>query len=65
MGTYERGDDIRVEFADEATGIGEWMWVRVEGCDDEKRLVLGRLDNEPWNSYGKTVKLGSKLAVWL
>ena len=28
--TYERGDYVKVEFPDEATGIGEWMWVRVE-----------------------------------
>ena len=25
---YEAGDYIKVEFPDEATGVGEWMWVR-------------------------------------
>jgi hypothetical protein len=39
------------------------MWLRVEGCDDEKRLVYGVLDNEPLNEYGGKVKLGSQLAV--
>jgi hypothetical protein len=58
VGTYERDDYVKVEFSDETTGIGEWMWIRVEGCDDEKRLVFGRLDNEPLNSYGKNSGAG-------
>jgi hypothetical protein len=49
---YERGDYVKVEFPDETTGIGEWMWVRVTDCDDEKKLVFGMLDNEPVNDYG-------------
>ena len=59
---YERGDYVKVEFPDEATGIGEWMWVLVESCDDEKRLVFGKLDNVPVNDYAG-VRLGSQLAV--
>ena len=61
--TYERGDYVKVEFPDEATGIGEWMWVRVESCDDEKRLLFGVLDNQPLNDYGGKLKLGTQLAV--
>lgn len=34
MSTYEPGDYIRVEFSDESTGVGEWMWVKVQSCDD-------------------------------
>jgi hypothetical protein len=60
---YERGDYVKVEFPDETTGIAEWMWMVVESCDDEKRLVFGRLDNEPVNDYAGKVKLGSQLAV--
>jgi hypothetical protein len=63
MPTYNRGDYVKVEFPDEATGIGEWMWVRVHHCDDEKQLVFGALDNEPVNQYGDTIALGSELAV--
>ena len=37
MPTYQRGDFVKVEFADETTGIGEWMWVRVQRCDDAPR----------------------------
>jgi hypothetical protein len=60
---YEPGDHVKVEFPDETTGIGEWIWMIVDHCDDERRLVYGTLDNEPVNDYGGKVKLGSQLAV--
>jgi hypothetical protein len=63
MPTYEHGDYVKVEFPDEATGIGEWMWVRVNHCDDEKKLVFGMLDNEPVNDYDGKIELGSELAI--
>lgn len=63
MARYEHGDYVKVEFPDEATGIGEWMWVRVDRSDDEKQLVFGTLDNEPLNDYGGKLKLGSELAI--
>jgi hypothetical protein len=62
MSTCERGDYVKVEFPDETTGVGEWMWVRVEGCDDKKKLVFGTLDNEPVNDYDGKPE-GSQLAV--
>jgi hypothetical protein len=60
MPTYERGDYVKVEFQDETTVIGEWMWVRVHNCDDEKQLVFGTLDNEPLNDYEGKVELASQ-----
>lgn len=63
MTTYEQGDFVKVEFPDEATGIGEWMWVRVDRCDYEKRLVFGVLDSAPLNNYENKLTLGSELAV--
>lgn len=60
---YERGDYVKVEFPDEATGIGEWMWVRITRCDEEKQVVFGILDNEPVNDYEGKLGLGSELAV--
>jgi hypothetical protein len=60
---YERGDYVKVEFPDEATGIGEWMWMIVDHTDDKKRLVYGVLDNEPLNDYSGKVKRSSQLAV--
>jgi hypothetical protein len=63
MPTYEKGDFIKVEFPDDSTGIGEWMWVRVDRCDDEKRLVLGTLDSVPLNSYDGRLTPGKELAI--
>jgi hypothetical protein len=60
---YERGDYVKVEFPDEATGVGEWMWMIVDHTDDKKRLVFGTLDNEPVKNYGGKVKFGAQLAV--
>ena len=60
---YERGDYVKVEFPDAATGISEWMWVRITGCDEEKQVVFGTLDNIPLNDYGDNVGLGSELAI--
>lgn len=63
MPRYERGDYVKVEFSDKATGIGEWMWMRVDRCDDRRQLVFGQLDNEPVNDYGVNLQPGSELAV--
>lgn len=63
MSIYESGDYVKVEFPDEATGIGEWMWVRVHHCDDAKRVVFGTLDNAPVNDYEGKIELGSALLV--
>ena len=52
-----------MEFSDEAIGIGEWMWVRVDRCEHEKRLVFGRLDNVPLNDYTGKAMLRSQLAA--
>jgi hypothetical protein len=56
MPTYERGDYVKVEFPDEATGVGEWMWVRVDSCDDARRMVFGVLDSVPLD-YGRKLHL--------
>jgi hypothetical protein len=63
MPSYEPGDYVKAEFRDDKTGESEWMWVRVDSCDDENRLVFGHLDSVPLLEYGGKVKLGSQLAV--
>jgi hypothetical protein len=35
------GIKARPPAPDEATRVGEWMWVRVNSCDDLKQLVFG------------------------
>jgi hypothetical protein len=34
MAKYESGDYVKAEFKDDKTGESEWMWVRVDSCDD-------------------------------
>jgi hypothetical protein len=63
MPRYAAGDYIKVEFPDEVTGVGEWMWVRVQSCDDAKELVFGTLDNAPINDASGKLKLGTELAI--
>ena len=63
MSKYQSGDYVKVEFPDEVTGVGEWMWVRVVHSDDEQRVLFGVLDSEPVNVQECNVKLGSQLAV--
>lgn len=63
MTTYANGDYVKAEFRDEGSSEVEWMWVRVESCDDEKRVVFGQLDSVPVLDYGQRLKLGSQVAV--
>ncbi len=62
MGKYNKGDHVKIEIVDERSGaLAEWMWMLVDTSDDERRLVFGRLDNEP--IANSDVKLGQQLAV--
>jgi hypothetical protein len=63
MSLYKAGDYIKVEFQDETTGVGEWMWVRVHRCDDARQIVFGTLDNVPINDESRKLRLGTELAV--
>jgi hypothetical protein len=60
---YQTGDYVKVEFEGQPGMPGEWMWVRVDNCDDQNQLVYGTLDNEPVDNYKGKIKLGSELAV--
>jgi hypothetical protein len=62
MPVYEAGDYVKVEFSDERGSGGEWTRVKVEDCDEESRLVFGRLDSVPV-LHAETLKLGQELAV--
>jgi hypothetical protein len=60
---YNQGDYIKVEFDSSDNGLpGEWMWVRVHHCDEERQLVFGTLDNEPVVN-ARDLQLGEDLAV--
>lgn len=61
MGKYKKGDHVKIEVEDKQFGIGEWMWMLVDGSDDDRQLVFGKLDNEPIANPDLT--LGQQLAV--
>ncbi len=58
----EPGDHVKFEIKDEKTGESEWMWLKVDYCDESKRLVFGSLDTEPVVS-SSGLKVGQHMAV--
>ena len=44
---FESGDYVKFEIKDEKTGESEWMWLRIDYCDEPKRVVFGWLDSQP------------------
>jgi hypothetical protein len=63
MADYKPGDCVKVEFTDDRTGESEWMWVKVDRCDDGRRIVYGLLDNEPVAAFREKLRLGQEVAV--
>jgi len=61
MSKYKRGDYVKIEVRDEATRESEWMWLLVADSDDDRRLVFGKLDNQP--IVNTDMRLGMELAV--
>ncbi len=61
MSTYNSGDHVKAEFADELSGESEWMWVEVDHSDDENRLGFCRLDSQP--ILNTNLKVGQELAI--
>ncbi len=47
MAAYSFGDLIKVEVCYGSTGEVEWMWMRVNSCDNVNRVVLCQPDNIP------------------
>jgi hypothetical protein len=60
---YEPGDYVKVEFKHDISGESEWMWVKVDSCNDANRVVFGQLDSEPVLDHGQKLRRGSQLAV--
>ncbi len=58
---YEKGDYLKVMFEGTGEMPGEWMWVKVDACDDARRLVFCTLDNDPIATEG--LQRGQQLAV--
>lgn len=62
MRPYQSGDFVKVEFKDDRTGKSEWMWVKVDKCDEANRLVFGWLDNEPV-VHPESLRVGQRLVI--
>ena len=56
------GDFIKFEIKDEKTGEAEWMWLRIDYCDEAKKVVFGWLDSQPV-VFGSELQLGEHIAV--
>ena len=62
MGKYRKGDHVKIEIGDTASGaFAEWVWMVVDSSNDDERIVFGRLDNEPIAT--SDIELGQQLAV--
>lgn len=61
MPRYEKGEHVKIEVTDEVTGESEWIWLLIGNCDDDARIVCGRVDNEP--IVNTDMRLGQELAV--
>jgi hypothetical protein len=60
--TFAAGDHVKFEIKNDATGESEWMWLRVDYCDEPKRLVFGWLDSQSL-VFTTDLKLGQHMAV--
>jgi len=58
----EPGDFIKFEIKDEKTGEAEWMWLRVDYCDETKKVAFGWLDSKPV-VFTSELKVGQHIAV--
>jgi uncharacterized protein YegJ (DUF2314 family) len=61
MPRFNPGDHVKIEFTDDSFREPEWMWLLVDDCDDNSRIVVGRLDNEP--IIPTDMHLGQELGV--
>lgn len=61
MSAFRTGEHVKVEFRDDESHESEWMWVLVDRCDDDKRVVFGKLDSQP--VVHTKLKAGQELAV--
>jgi hypothetical protein len=54
---------VKVEFQAETPGLPvEWMWVRVDHCDEARQLLFGTLDNAPVVNL-EDLQLGQELGI--
>ena len=60
--SFEPGDYVKFEITNDKTGEAEWVWLRVDYCDEPNKMVFGWLDSQPL-VFPTDIKLGQHLAV--
>lgn len=58
----EPGDYVKFEMKDDRSAEAEWLWLRIDYCDEPNRLVFGWLDSQPV-VFTSDLKIGQHLAV--
>jgi hypothetical protein len=58
----EQGDYVKFEIKDDKSGETEWMWLRIDYCDEPNRIVFGWLDTQSL-VFASCLKLGQHIAV--
>ena len=61
MPKYNPGDHVKIEVTDQQSGETEWMWLLVDTCNEDTRMIFGKLDNIP--VVNTDMSLGQDLAV--
>ena len=57
------GDYVKFEVRDSRENKqAEWLWLRVDRCDEKNRVVFGSLDSEPI-MFNRELTLGQHMAV--
>ena len=62
MPRYKNADQVKVRFTDSETGDSEWMWLKVDYCDETKGIVFGWLDSQ-LVVLNEKIRLDRRLAV--
>jgi len=62
VSTYRPGDLLLVRLSSETAKQPASVWIRVEHCDDQHRIVFGTVDGDS-PGLGKALNCGAKLAA--
>jgi hypothetical protein len=60
--TFAPGDYVKFEMKDDDSGEAEWMWLRIEHCDEARKVAFGWLDTEPV-VFNSRLRIGQHIAV--
>jgi hypothetical protein len=59
---YRHGEYVRIEVASRLPHPIS-VWMRVEYCDDKRRILYGVVDDDGSRQFGEELRSGAKLAA--